>query len=226
VRGLGIGIQCWQSITIATIKPSSPFHPHPHQQFNASSARSRLNLVYMLLSFYCLMPYISMGLYAADKKFYLSDASSQLYRPFAYYMAKVSCGAGRVPLQGPALPFFVAAASIRNRQLELTTTTTCPFTQQPPPSTPNHPTRTTPPLLHPNTPDLRHHALPNRLRVRLWLHRVRDGRPAARLRGDPHINTLMYLIASQVLHCCAVIAPNQDVAFMLVSNGAGRSWMG
>ena len=29
------------------------------------------------------------------------------------------------------------------------------------------------------------------------------------------INTLMYLIASQVLHCCAVIAPNQDVAFML-----------
>jgi len=25
----------------------------------------------------------------------------------------------------------------------------------------------------------------------------------------------MYLIASQVLHCCAVIAPNQDVAFML-----------
>jgi hypothetical protein len=29
------------------------------------------------------------------------------------------------------------------------------------------------------------------------------------------INTLMYLIASQVLHGCAVIAPNQDVAFML-----------
>jgi len=63
-------------------------------QFNASSARSRLNLVYMLLSFYCLMPYISMGLYSADKKFYLSDASSQLYRPLAYYLAKVRCGTG------------------------------------------------------------------------------------------------------------------------------------
>jgi hypothetical protein len=30
-----------------------------------------------------------MGLYTADKKFYLSDASSQLYRPGAYYVAKV-----------------------------------------------------------------------------------------------------------------------------------------
>mgnify|MGYP001811104728 CR=1 FL=1 len=46
----------------------------------------------MLLSFYCLMPYISMGLYSADKKFYLSDASSQLYRPLAYYLAKVHRG--------------------------------------------------------------------------------------------------------------------------------------
>jgi hypothetical protein len=50
----------------------------------------------MLLCFYCLMPYITMGLYTADKKFYLSDASSQLYRPGAYYLAKVGACAWRV----------------------------------------------------------------------------------------------------------------------------------
>ena len=50
--------------------------------------RNRVSLVFQLLSFFCLMPYISMGLYASDKKFYLADASSQLYRPLAYYLAK------------------------------------------------------------------------------------------------------------------------------------------
>jgi hypothetical protein len=71
---------------------SSP--SYPTLQYDASSVRSRLNLVFMLLSFYCLMPYISMGLYASDKKFYLADASSQLYRPLAYYLAKVGRGPG------------------------------------------------------------------------------------------------------------------------------------
>jgi hypothetical protein len=61
----------------------------PPPQFTAGSARGRLNLIFMLLCFYCLMPYISMSLYTADKKFYLSDASSQLYRPGPYYLAKV-----------------------------------------------------------------------------------------------------------------------------------------
>jgi hypothetical protein len=60
--------------------------------------RGRLNLIFMVLCFYCLMPYISMSLYTADKKFYLSDASSQLYRPGPYYLAKV-CAAGTA---GPA----------------------------------------------------------------------------------------------------------------------------
>lgn len=41
------------------------------------------------------MPYISMGLYASDKKFYLADASSQLYRPLSYYLAKVPGGERR-----------------------------------------------------------------------------------------------------------------------------------
>jgi hypothetical protein len=56
---------------------------------DGSSLRSRLNLCYVGLSFVVLMPYISMGLYTSDKKFYLADASAKLYRPVAYYMAKV-----------------------------------------------------------------------------------------------------------------------------------------
>jgi hypothetical protein len=81
--------------------PSPPPLPLP-RQFDADSARSRLNLVYMLLSFYCLMPYISMGLYTSDKKFYLADASSQLYRPLAYYLAKVRPGDRARPGRAPA----------------------------------------------------------------------------------------------------------------------------
>jgi hypothetical protein len=76
--------------------------------------RSRLNLVFMLLSFYCLMPYISMGLYASDKKFYLADASSQLYRPLAYYFAKVGAGATaavRVSLGLSLLPLCLACGA-------------------------------------------------------------------------------------------------------------------
>ncbi|KAI8468849.1 MAG: P-loop containing nucleoside triphosphate hydrolase protein [Monoraphidium minutum] len=122
--------------------------------FTANSARSRLNLIYMLLSFYCLMPYISMGLYSADKKFYLSDASSQLYRPLAYYLAKISA----------ITPFQIVSACVFG------------FTVY-------------------GMGGLRHGAEPV----------LKNGL----------INTLMYLIASQVLHACAVIAPNQDVAFML-----------
>jgi hypothetical protein len=56
---------------------------------DGSSLRSRLNLCYVGLSFVVLMPYISMGLYTSDKKFYLADASAKLYRPVAYYFAKV-----------------------------------------------------------------------------------------------------------------------------------------
>jgi hypothetical protein len=54
-----------------------------------SSVRSRLNLLFCTLAFVCLMPYISMGLYTADKRFYIADATAKLYRPSAYYLAKV-----------------------------------------------------------------------------------------------------------------------------------------
>lgn len=63
--------------------------PSSFPQADAASVQSRLVLVHMVLSFYLLMPYISMGLYAADKKFIVADFSSQLYRPLAYYLAKV-----------------------------------------------------------------------------------------------------------------------------------------
>ena len=85
-------LECFYSCTRRSVRsPLPPANPTPATtaQFTADSARSRLNLLYTLLSFYCLMPYITMGLYTADKKFYLSDASSQLYRPAAYYVAKV-----------------------------------------------------------------------------------------------------------------------------------------
>ena len=64
-----------------------PLPPFP--QANAASVADRLKLLHMVLCFYLLMPYVSMGLYAADKKFVVADASSQLYRPLAYYLAKV-----------------------------------------------------------------------------------------------------------------------------------------
>jgi hypothetical protein len=56
---------------------------------DASSLRGRLNLLFNSLVFFCLMPYVSMSLYTADKKFYIADASAKLYRPHAYYAAKV-----------------------------------------------------------------------------------------------------------------------------------------
>lgn len=43
---------------------------------DASSLQRRLNLVFSNLAFLCLMPYISMSLYTADKKFYLAGGCS------------------------------------------------------------------------------------------------------------------------------------------------------
>ena len=38
---------------------------------------------------------------------------------------------------------------------------------------------------------------------------------AAHIFKNGLVNTLMYLIASQVLHAAAIISPNQDIAFMI-----------
>eukprot|EP00878_Enallax_costatus_P025554 GHUV01027345.1.p1 GENE.GHUV01027345.1~~GHUV01027345.1.p1 ORF type:complete len:235 (+),score=74.79 GHUV01027345.1:1-705(+) len=56
---------------------------------DATSIRGRLNMAFNNLVFFCLMPYVSMSLYCADKKFYVADASAKLYRSHAYYIAKV-----------------------------------------------------------------------------------------------------------------------------------------
>jgi len=47
------------------------------------------NYIYAALQVVMLLPYISTSLYTNDKKHYLADASSKLYRPSAYYIAKV-----------------------------------------------------------------------------------------------------------------------------------------
>lgn len=70
---------------------------------DGTGVRSRLNLLFVSLAFVILMPYISMGLYTADKRFYLADASSKLYRRLAYYMAKVSGPQGVGPARVRAL---------------------------------------------------------------------------------------------------------------------------
>ncbi|KIZ04851.1 hypothetical protein MNEG_3112 [Monoraphidium neglectum] len=176
--------------------------------FTADSARSRLNLVYMLLSFYCLMPYISAGLYSADKKFYLSDASSQLYRPLAYYLAKarlwgssgsatrdlihdlqseLSSESSDTRLQGPE-SLCLAPPRLRPFSLFLA----CPITAI--------------------TPFQIISALVFGFIV-YGMAGLRHG--AVPILKSGLINTLMFLIASQVLHACAVFAPNQDVAFMM-----------
>ena len=69
---------------------------------DGSSLRSRLNILFCILAFQVLMPYISMGLYTADKKFYIADATAKMYRPSAYYLAKVGgwVGVGVRRLEG------------------------------------------------------------------------------------------------------------------------------
>ncbi|KAF6255774.1 hypothetical protein COO60DRAFT_1533203, partial [Scenedesmus sp. NREL 46B-D3] len=121
---------------------------------DASSIRGRLNMTFNILSFFCLMPYISMSLYSADKKFYIADASAKLYRSHAYYAAKVVA----------TTPFQIISALVF-----------C-FT----------------------------------------VYGMAGLRPGARyILENGTTSTLLSLIAVQVLHCCAILAPNQDVAFML-----------
>ena len=57
---------------------------------DASSMRSRINLLYSGLCFFLLMPFISMSLYSADKRFYVGDTAARLYKPLPYHLAKVS----------------------------------------------------------------------------------------------------------------------------------------
>jgi hypothetical protein len=62
-----------------------------------------MNLLFSSLSFFMLMPFISMSLFTADRQFYLADISAKLYHPSAYYVAKVrtadaiECCTSRMP---------------------------------------------------------------------------------------------------------------------------------
>ncbi|KAJ9517699.1 hypothetical protein QJQ45_003993 [Haematococcus lacustris] len=116
--------------------------------------RNRLNLLAWNTLFYLLIPFINMGLYTSDRRYFLADMASGLYKPSLYYMAKVSV----------ALPCYLLAA----------------------------------------------------LSYALITYGL------AGLRHDPlsvlHSATLqctLGLIAAQVLHFSAVLAPNQDMAFMI-----------
>ncbi len=54
-----------------------------------SGPRLRFNMLLNIIAFYCLIPYVSMSLYTADKKVYLADISAKLFSTSAYYLAKV-----------------------------------------------------------------------------------------------------------------------------------------
>lgn len=49
----------------------------------------RASGMFAMLFFYMVAPYISMSLFTSDKSRYLADVSAKLYRPLAYYLAKV-----------------------------------------------------------------------------------------------------------------------------------------
>ena len=74
-----------------------------------SSFRSRMNLVFCVLVIQTLLPYASVGLYSADKKLYIGDAASKLYRPSSYYLAKVCQGKCCWPLSS----FMIDVHNIR-----------------------------------------------------------------------------------------------------------------
>ncbi|GBF99632.1 ABC transporter G family [Raphidocelis subcapitata] len=66
----------------------------------ASSLAQRIGTCYSLLAFFLLIPFVFMGLFWADKSFYLADAAARLYHPAAFYAAKVTA----------VLPFNVAVS--------------------------------------------------------------------------------------------------------------------
>ncbi|KAL6748515.1 ABC-2 type transporter-domain-containing protein, partial [Haematococcus lacustris] len=116
--------------------------------------RNRLNLLAWNTLFYLLIPFINMGLYTSDRRFFLADMASGLYKPSLYYMAKVSV----------SLPCYLLAALSYA-------------------------------LITYGLAGLRHDPLS-------VLH-------------SAALQCTLGLIAAQVLHFSAVLAPNQDMAFMI-----------
>jgi hypothetical protein len=156
-----------------------------------------------------------MGLYSSDKKFYLADASSQLYRPLAYYLAKISaitpfqivsaCVFGLTVYGMAGLrpdPEAVLKSGFINTVMYLIASQVgrqsgrlfCVQVYWPPKT------------------------LGWGRGFGVFLHRLSGSlsghRHKLQLRGGAP-TSFCPLRRPQVLHGCAVIAPNQDVAFML-----------
>jgi hypothetical protein len=68
----------------------------------ADGLLGRLFVVYGILSFYLMMPFVFMALYWNDKRFYISDAASKMYPLRAYYPAKIIA----------SLPFSLAVGMV------------------------------------------------------------------------------------------------------------------
>ena len=66
------------------------------------AVRDRMNVVFMLVLSYLLMPFVYISLYAADKRHFVADSAARLYRPSAYYAAKSVA----------VLPFIVANVAV------------------------------------------------------------------------------------------------------------------
>ncbi|KAL6748511.1 ABC-2 type transporter-domain-containing protein [Haematococcus lacustris] len=125
-----------------------------HLPTSPDGVRLRVGLHALNTCFFMLIPYVYMGLYTSDRRFFLADMASGLYKPSLYYMAKVlAC------LPAHLLPAVSYA------------------------------------LITYGLAGLRHS-------VHAVLHVVL-------------LTCLIYLVAAQVLHCAAVLAPNQDLAFVI-----------
>ncbi|MEW5296992.1 MAG: hypothetical protein WDW36_000232 [Sanguina aurantia] len=81
---------------------------------DAAFIRVRMSLLFALLFFFLVMPFIFMSLFAADKRVYMLDAAAGLYHPFPYYMAKLS---GTSPLNALIAVLFgwIAYGMLGNR---------------------------------------------------------------------------------------------------------------
>jgi len=52
------------------------------------AARNRVNILFIIVQLFMLLPYVYMSLYAADRRHFTADISGRLYTPGPYYLAK------------------------------------------------------------------------------------------------------------------------------------------
>ncbi|KAG2499204.1 hypothetical protein HYH03_002785 [Edaphochlamys debaryana] len=74
-------IFCWVAIVVGLIFYSLGDY--------FESMRNRTDVLFIESCILMLLPYVYMSLYTADKQYYTADLSAKLYRPSAYYVAKL-----------------------------------------------------------------------------------------------------------------------------------------